>query len=69
MQTFLERVWVTYGDFSGYQLELLSHSELPWIEARKGVSPVAPSNNIINPKSMQKYYYGLINSSGEGVGE
>ena len=48
----LNDVWETYGKFSGYQLELLTHREKPWIEAREGLSETQPSNNIINRKTI-----------------
>ena len=49
-----------YGKQSGYNLECLTHNELPWIEAREGLSPNAPSNNIISKKTMKKYYSELL---------
>lgn len=52
----LESVWVTYGDKSANELEILTHSELPWINARKGISPEQQSNNEISKEDMRKYY-------------
>ena len=52
----LEAVFVTYGEFSGDQLERLTHSELPWIEARGNLQPYEPCENIISLKSMADYY-------------
>ena len=43
----LEQVWSIYGGFSGNQLENLTHSEDPWIEARKGLGPLDSSQNQI----------------------
>ena len=34
----LEQVWATYGEYSGFELERLSHSEPPWLKAREGYS-------------------------------
>ena len=64
---FMERVWSTYGEYSGYQLECLTHQEQPWIKARKDLPDLAPSNNIIPINDMGQYYYSLV--SHEGVGE
>lgn len=64
---FLESVWNTYGDFTGYQLELLSHKEQPWIEARGTLPESAPSSRTINPATMKSYYRSLL--SGDGIGE
>lgn len=63
----LNDVWATYGKFSGYQLELLTHKEKPWIEARKGLTETQPSQNIISRIDMREFYSSLI--SKEGIGE
>lgn len=52
----LESVYFTYGDLNGEQLENLTHSEQPWIEARKGYAPWQPSHNAISVDLMRKYY-------------
>ena len=52
----LEAVWFTYGDKDGNELEVLSHSELPWVEARKGLPATENSDNEISPKTMASYY-------------
>lgn len=63
----LNDVWATYGKYSGYQLELLTHQERPWIEARGGFLPTQPSREIISSKTMREYYSSLI--SKEGISE
>lgn len=60
---FLEIVYATYGEFSGHQLEDITHNEAPWKEARTGLEEFEPSNNIINPETMRKYYYSLYEKS------
>ena len=52
----LEAVWITYGDKSGNELEALSHSELPWIEARNGLASDEYSTKRISSKTMASYY-------------
>lgn len=52
----LESVWETYGDHTGNALEALSHSELPWIEARTGYAPHERCSVAISVESMKKYY-------------
>lgn len=52
----LESVYATYCDLTGYELELLTHSEAPWINARKGLSRFTPSNNLISHKDMHDFY-------------
>jgi uncharacterized phage-associated protein len=55
----LERVWETYGDSSGDELEFLTHRERPWIEARKGLSEWEASNNNIDDETIQTYYLSI----------
>jgi uncharacterized phage-associated protein len=40
-------------------LEMMTHRETPWIEARRGLSPDAPSNRRISKETMKKFYRGL----------
>lgn len=54
---FLERIWATYGEYDGHQLEALTHSETPWINARAGLSPWQNSNNKISEMDMKNYYF------------
>lgn len=53
---FLEIVYNTYGPFSGFQLETLTHNEPPWIDARKGLEECETSNNIISTDTMKEFY-------------
>lgn len=45
-----------YGDKSGYYLECLTHSELPWKEARR-----MGENTIISKQRIKEYYRSLLN--------
>ncbi len=47
------------GNKSPQWLSDLTHSERPWLEARKGVSPGEPCTNIISKESMLEYYSGI----------
>ena len=58
-EAFPERVWVTYGPFSGYQLEELTHSETPWIEKREGLGIYQSSSRVISSKTMKEFYLHL----------
>ena len=62
--SFLERVWVTYGAFTGYQLEMLTHQETPWLEQREGLHPYEGSSKIISASTMREYYRELISRGG-----
>lgn len=63
----LEQVWATYGEYSGFELERLSHTELPWLKAREGYGDTEPSTIKIDPMLMKSYYASLL--AGDGVGE
>lgn len=49
-----------YGDKSDYHLECLTHSEEPWIEARKGVEAGEASQNRLSKETMKRYYAQLL---------
>ena len=50
-----------YGSLSSFELESLSHSERPWQEARKGLTPFDPSSKIIDKQIMKEYYSSILN--------
>lgn len=52
----LKAVYRTYSKLSGAQLEAITHSELPWQEARGNIPPYEPSNNIISNELMRQFY-------------
>jgi uncharacterized phage-associated protein len=52
----LESVWLTYGEDSGYSLEVSTHLELPWIKARSGRDADEHCNNPIDIDDMKEYY-------------
>ncbi len=54
--SILESVWETYGDQDGNSLEALTHSELPWRNARVGLAPNENSNVVISIDDMKNYY-------------
>lgn len=45
-----------YMPKNGWELEMLTHAELPWQEARGEMPSDEPSTNTINKATMQKYY-------------
>lgn len=52
----LRAVYNTYSKFDGAQLETLTHSELPWQQARRDIPPFEPSENVISTDLMGKFY-------------
>lgn len=56
---FLSSILETYGGFSAKHLENMTHSERPWIEARKGLPPEARSSEPISKHVMTEFYRSL----------
>ena len=56
VEAHVENILGTYGGFSGPQLELLTHREPPWLNARGNLAPNQPCTNIISKDSMRGYY-------------
>jgi uncharacterized phage-associated protein len=53
---FLNDIWKVYGKKDAGYLEMLTHSELPWQDAREGLQNSESSNNEITIKSMKSFY-------------
>lgn len=60
-EELLERVYCTYGEFTGNDLEGMTHSEMPWIKARNGLQYWEQSTNPIVLEDMRAFYLGLYN--------
>lgn len=56
IKNFLYQIYNIYGNRTGDQLEALTHVEQPWLNARKGLLPSLPSNNIIRDQDMIEFY-------------
>lgn len=52
----LDNVWQLYGKMDAGYLEMLTHSEKPWQEAREGLQSSESSGNEISLKTMKSYY-------------
>lgn len=59
-QELIDDVLEQYGSLTSAQLELLSHSEDPWIKARNGIPPFEASSQIIDKGLMKDYYQSLL---------
>ncbi len=59
----IDAVLDAYGDLNAQELSNLTHSELPWIEARKGLSENARSDVTINLSTMQEFYESVQRSN------
>lgn len=58
-KTILDEVWKVYGKYDARYLELLTHNEIPWQEARQGAGVCESCSNEINLETMKKYYSSL----------
>ena len=52
----LDSVWGVYGKMDADYLEILTHSEEPWQEARRGLQFNESSGNQISLETMKSYY-------------
>jgi uncharacterized phage-associated protein len=49
METFLDRIYREYGQFSAWRLRLMTHEERPWIEAWAG-------DRVLSDETMESYF-------------
>lgn len=56
----IDEVLQAYSPLTSYQLEVLTHSEPPWIEARGNCLPEERCENSISRDSMKRYYRMLV---------
>lgn len=50
----------TYGTMSSFQLEILSHKEAPWLEARGETKPHESCKTKISKERMREFYSSII---------
>ena len=53
---FFDTIYNVYGKYSGNELEKMTHSESPWIKARKGLKPYEFSQNKIEDNDIIECY-------------
>ena len=52
----IDVVFDQLGNLTGNELSERTHAEAPWSNARKGLNPSDPSNNVISQESIREYY-------------
>lgn len=52
----IDVVFEKYARLSSLQLEMLTHSEEPWVKARTGLSPIDRGNSVISVADMISFY-------------
>lgn len=60
VRAHVDEVLAAYGEFTGIQLENMTHDELPWQKAREGYSPAARCEVEIDEGLMTSYYAKML---------
>ena len=55
-EDILNQVYEVYGQYSGNELESISHQESPWIEARGNKSPIEICSNELSDETIFSCY-------------
>ena len=56
LKEILKEIYRIYGGLDGDQLEALTHREKPWKNARRGLRPYEPSNELISFDEIKKFF-------------
>ncbi len=59
-RAILERVFEVYNQYTGSELEMMTHAEKPWIEARGTLEPTMHSDTIISKETMREEFSHII---------
>ncbi|MEL7659634.1 Panacea domain-containing protein [Acetobacterium wieringae] len=57
---FANNIFKAYGHLTGGELEIVTHQEAPWINARGDLEPWMSSNAIISEDDMKSFYRAKI---------
>ncbi len=52
----LNFVWENFSQYSGKELENMTHKEMPWKSAREGLLPFEPSTNEVRIDNIKSYF-------------
>ncbi|MBI5345541.1 MAG: SocA family protein [Chlamydiae bacterium] len=56
IRSHLTEIVNVFGIETASALELMTHNEKPWLEARKGIAADQPSKEVISKESMRSFY-------------
>lgn len=59
LSNFLKEIVDVFGSETATALELMTHNERPWQEARQGLPPDVQSTTVISKESMKDFYRSL----------
>jgi len=63
LEQFLSEVFHVFGKYTGYELELMTHQERPWQEARGDIPADQASTEKIQKKSMKVFCFNLTKNN------
>lgn len=58
----LEEVYDVYKDFSGNELEAMTHKQDPWIESRESLEPYEPGKKYLKDETIFRYFCHLADA-------
>jgi len=59
-KAIIERVFEIYNQYTGSELEMMTHAEKPWLEARGALKPTMPSDAIIDKETMRIEFSDIV---------
>lgn len=59
IEAHLDEILDVFGSEPATALEIMTHRERPWLEARGGIAPDEPSNAVVRKETMQDFYRSL----------
>lgn len=63
-RSHIDAVLEVYGQFSGSQLEDMTHREEPWVRARGGRRPTQRCDELLDEELMRSYYGARVAKAG-----
>lgn len=61
--SILEDVYEAYNQYTGNELEIMTHQQEPWLESRKGLKPYEPGHELLKDETIFNYFTRLANSA------
>lgn len=58
--SFSRKIFDSYGELDGDELERLNHTEAPWLNARGELKPWQNCNKVISEDDMKLYYRSIM---------
>lgn len=59
---FLDQIWDVYGELDAEYLEMLTHREKPWQDARQDLDSKERSGSVISLGAMKSFYQSMLDA-------